>query len=588
MNQRFSLKEILIVFWNSVLKDYKSKLGLCFALIIFAAAAELLTLSAIFPFLSVLSSPDLIFNDPRASWLITSLNISSPEGLILPFAIFFCVAATSGALVRLASNYLSIRIAFSISHKVSISIFRNALHRTYAKHVSSNNNEVLATLSTKLERVVFSLILQVFLLMTALIISLIILSALIYINPMLTLSIAVICGIFYCAVILLINRLLLRESEVIAAANTKQIKTIRESLGGIRDVLINNAHNFYYSIFETADYQLRRGQAINMFASMSPRFLIESLGLIIIVIAAYYFSQKTSFITAIPILGSLAIGAQKLLPLFQQFYVAWTSLKGNYESLQDVVHLLNEGSHKTEIPGNQLLTFNDSIQLRGVSFQHSGTNDNIFHDLNLSIHPGDRIGIIGKTGAGKSTLVDIIAGLLFPTEGAVFVDGVALEQNNASSWMTSLAYVPQNIFLSDESIIENIAIGENKSNIDLNLIDLALEHASLSEFISLLPEGVNTKVGERGIKISGGQKQRIGIARAIYKKASLIIFDEATSALDAATETDVMDAIYRLDSNITMLVIAHRTSTLKNCNKIIKLENNTIEILTPIDLPQES
>ena len=154
--------------------------------------------------------------------------------------------------------------------------------------------------------------------------------------------------------------------------------------------------------------------------------------------------------------------------------------------------------------------------------------------------------------------------------------------------MTSLAYVPQNIFLSDESILENIAIGEDKKNIDKVLVRSALKHASLDEFILSLPEGVDTKVGERGIKISGGQKQRIGIARAIYKKASLIIFDEATSALDAITETSVMDAIYRLDSNITMLVIAHRTSTLKNCNKIIKLENNAISILTPEDLPTES
>jgi len=588
MNPQFSTKEIFKIFWLKILKDYKLKLGACFALILFASVAELLTLSAIFPFLSVLSNPDLIFNDSRAAWLISALDINSPEGLILPFALFFCFAAVSGALIRLASNFLSIRLAFSISHKLSISIFHNALHRTYAKHVSANNNEVIATLGNKLDRVIFSLILQVFLLLTALIISLIILIALIYINPILTLSIAIACGTFYLVVILLINTLLLRESEVIAAANTKQIKTMRESLGGIRDVLINNAHNFYYSTFETADYQLRRGQAINMFASMSPRFLIEGLGLIIIVVAAYYYSQQSSFIAAIPILGALAVGAQKLLPLFQQLYVAWTSLRGNYESLQDVVRLLNESPHLNQTPVPHILTFRNSIQLKELSFQHSGASDYVFHDLNFSIVPGDRIGIIGKTGAGKSTLVDIIAGLLFPTKGQVSVDGVKLDQNNASSWMTSLAYVPQNIFLSDESILENIAIGEDKKNIDKVLVRSALKHASLDEFILSLPEGVDTKVGERGIKISGGQKQRIGIARAIYKKASLIIFDEATSALDAITETSVMDAIYRLDSNITMLVIAHRTSTLKNCNKIIKLENNAISILTPEDLPTES
>ena len=582
---KFSLKQILKIFWAKVLRNYKLEFLICFVLIIFASFAELLTLSAILPFLSILSSPEMVFNDPRAAGVINFFDATSAEDLILPFAVIFCVAALLGAIFRLASNYFSIRVAFSISHQVATKIYRNDLKRTYATHVSANNNEVLATLSSKLERVVFSLILQVFLLLTALLIASIILATLIYIDPILTFSVAMVCGLFYYIVILVINSVLLKESEIIAKAYTKQMKTIRESLGGIRDVFINNAHEFYYSIFQTADYRLRRGQAINMFASMSPRFLIESLGLIIIVCAAYYFSIQTSFIEVLPMLGALAIGAQKLLPLFQQLYVAWTSLKGNYESLQDVTSLLNESSEVSlNSLSNDPINFDNSIELKDISFAHDSEKKELFKNLNLKISRGDRIGIIGETGSGKSTFVDIIAGLLFPTEGGVFIDNIKLNQGNAASWMKSLAYVPQNIFLSDESILENIAVGVRKENIDLDLIAAAVDYASLSDFVSLLPEGIHSKVGERGIKISGGQRQRIGIARAIYKKAKFIIFDEATSALDSSTETRVMNSIYAMDESITMLVIAHRTSTLKNCTKIIKIEDSTIEILSPADL----
>jgi ATP-binding cassette, subfamily B, bacterial PglK len=582
---QLSLKQIFKIFWDKVLVNYKFKLSISIVIIIFAAFAELLTLSAILPFLSVLSDPEMIFNDVRFSGAINFLDATSGKDLILPFTIIFCVLAGLGTIFRLAANYASMRVAFSIGHQVATKIYRNVLERSYSNHISANNNEVIATLSAKLERVVFSIVLQFFLLLAALIISIIILSMLIYINPLLTLIVALLCGLFYYLVILLINKLLLSESKIIAQASTKQIKTIRESLGGIRDVFINNAHDFYYAIFQMTDYKLRRGQAINMFASMSPRFLIEAIGLIIIVITAYYLSKQTSFNDVIPMLGLLAISAQKLLPLFQQFYVAWTAIKGNYESLQDVTILLDESSEASSHPSRyEPITFHDFIELRDITFAHDGDNPVLFQNLDLQIKRGDRIGIIGKTGSGKSTFVDIVAGLLFPVSGGVYIDGIKLNQGNAHLWMKSVAYVPQNIFLSDESILDNIVIGELQDNIDLDLASSALKCACLEEFISSLPNGIHTKVGERGVKISGGQRQRIGIARAIYKKAKFIIFDEATSALDSSTEDEVMNSIYQMDSKITMLVIAHRTSTLKNCSKIIRIENSRIETFSPSEL----
>jgi len=348
----------------------------------------------------------------------------------------------------------------------------------------------------------------------------------------------------------------------------------------IRDILINNAHSFYYSNFESKNYILRRGQAINAVASMIPRYLIEGLGFIMIVAAAYFMSQQGTFASAVPLLGALAIGAQKLLGLFQQLFVAWSAIMGNYESLQDVSRLLTEKPSTNFSPSLERLDFKNKIVLKDIRYAYNQESNTIFQGINFQINAGDRIGIIGETGSGKSTFVDIVAGLLFPDQGSVLIDNIELNTSNASLWMQNLAYVPQNIYLSDETILENIAIGVSIDSIDLVLAKQSLENASLSNFIDSLPNGVHTKVGERGVKLSGGQKQRIGIARALYKRASLIIFDEATSALDESTENAVMEAIDGLDSSITMLIIAHRTSTLKNCNKVIELKNGNINLIS--------
>jgi len=580
MKNQLSFQEIQKIFWEKILKNYKLRFFICFALIIGSSLAELLTISSVIPLLSVLSSPEIIFSNPRIAPILDLFSIANPQELILAFSIFFCLSALLGAFFRTVCLMYSSRMAFSIAHQLSLRAYRNALQRSYAKHISSNSADVVTTISYQLERVVYNLIFQAFLLVSALVVSLIILAALVFMDPVLTISIAIVCSVFYLVITLVLKKILLSESELIVEASSAQVRIINESFGGIRDVLINNAHSFYYSTFESKNYILRRGQAINVVASMTPRYLVEGLGFIIIVAAAYIMSQQGNFASAVPLLGALAIGAQKLLGLFQQLFVAWSAIMGNYESLQDVSRLLSEEPSSNFSSSSDRLDFNNEIVLKDISFAYNDESTSIFQGVNFQINAGDRIGIIGETGSGKSTFVDIVAGLLFPDQGSVFIDNVELDNSNASLWMPNLAYVPQNIYLSDESILENIAIGASIDDIDLILAQQSLEHACLDKFIDSLPNGVHTKVGERGIKLSGGQKQRIGIARAIYKKASLIIFDEATSALDGSTENTVMEAIDGLDSKITMLIIAHRTSTLKNCNKIIELKNGTVNLLS--------
>jgi ATP-binding cassette, subfamily B, bacterial PglK len=576
MQSQLSPGEIWNIFWSQAVHQVKFKLFFALALIFLSSFAELLSLGAIIPFLSALADPGKLLGDDRLLWIFKILDIQNKSDLIFSMTIFFIGTVISASAIRLASNYFSIRLSFSISHRVSVAMFKKLIYMPYSKQISGDNSEMIATLTAKLERVVFSLILQSFFLCTSIIISLILLTAFFVISPKATIFTIISCGLFYYLIIKLLNSRLLLESENIANASTIQIKTIRETIGGIRDVLINNAHQFYTQIFEENDYVLRKGQAHNMFVSMSPRFLIEGLGLIIISLIAYFLTQGSNFVGAVPVLGALAIGAQKILPLFQQGYVAWTSLKGNFSSLQDVSLMLSESVTIHSVDPSMRINFQNSISMDGVVFSYDQSKTKTLDNINFTINKGDRLGVIGETGSGKSTFVDIISGLLPPTDGRMYIDKTELTLQNKSLWMNGLAYVPQYIYLSDSSIIENIAIGIKESNINMDLIDIAIKAACLEDFIHNLPDGIHGRVGERGIKISGGQRQRIGIARAIYKQADLIIFDEATSALDSATEERVMDAIYNLDKEITVILIAHRTSTLKNCNKIIKIENKSL------------
>jgi len=270
-------------------------------------------------------------------------------------------------------------------------------------------------------------------------------------------------------------------------------------------------------------------------------------------------------------LGALAIGMQRLLPSLHQIYTSWASINGAKASLIDVISLLDQKSSASTRAPSPLKKFEEVISLKNISFRYSDSSTYIFKDFNLNIKKGDRIGLVGKTGSGKSTLIDLIMGLLDPTDGAVEVDGYVLTNENKEYWYKQIAHVPQTIFLLDASIAENIAFGIRNDLINKELVIKAAKQAQISEVIDSWPLGYDTVIGERGIKLSGGQRQRIGIARALYKEAKVLIFDESTSALDSETESAVMDAIDNLSHDLTIIIIAHRISTLKNCSYQVQI-----------------
>jgi ATP-binding cassette subfamily B protein len=351
------------------------------------------------------------------------------------------------------------------------------------------------------------------------------------------------------------------------------VQAASEGLGGIRDVILDGTHHVFDERFGTVEAALRRAQASNAFFGAAPRFIVEALGIVLLAALTLLLSTRPGGLqNYLPVLGALALGAQRMVPLLQQIYAGWAAFMNQGASLGDLLAILKLPAPKSPHSGATApLAFEREIALRGVAFRYPAADRHAVNDIELVIPRGARVGIVGKTGSGKSTLVDLLMGLLQPTQGVIEIDGRPLDDQSRRAWQKRIAHVPQAIFLSDGTIAENIAFGITATSVDPVRLRIAAQQAELADFIEGLPDGYETLVGERGVRLSGGQRQRIGIARALYKQADVLIFDEATSALDSKTESDVMKSIEALSSDLTIVIVAHRLSTLAFCSHIFDL-----------------
>jgi len=342
--------------------------------------------------------------------------------------------------------------------------------------------------------------------------------------------------------------------------------------------LVDNNQDYYARLYKKADALVRDASGSNDFIISSPRFIMESAGMIFIACMAYVLSlDESEFQTAIPLLGALALGAQRILPALQQAYNGYSTIKGVSESYFDVMKLLEKKCDNGGVEySGESVAFCNNIELKNVGFKYPGDARWLFNGFNLNIKKGSRVGFVGETGSGKSTLVDIIMGLWIPEKGSMLVDNVPIILDNRRLWQANISHVPQNIFLTDCTVRENIAFGVSEDDIDDARIIESAKKANIHSVIEGLPLKYETLVGERGVRLSGGQRQRLGIARALYKKANVLILDEATSALDNETEEAVMDAIKSLDNSMTIIIVAHRLTTIKDCDMVVNISRNGI------------
>jgi ABC-type multidrug transport system fused ATPase/permease subunit len=570
--------KLLFQLWHHMSLKRRQQFILLLVLMVVASFAEIISIGSVIPFLSALTSPENFFINPLAQPLISFLRIENANQLIVPLTIIFCLSAILSGGVRLVLLMLTTRLSFATGSDFGIDIYQRTLYQPYKVHVSRNSSEIINGISNKANAIIYSVILPALTLFSSSIMLVAILITLMYVDPIISLFTTIIFTSIYILLTKYTRNNKIKNSQVIAEQSTQIIKSLQEGLGGIRDVLIDGSQQVYCEIFRRANAPLRAAQAKNQVASQSPRFIMESFGMVLIAGLAYYLYNKPDGASkAIPLLGVLALGAQKILPIMQQSYQAWSSIQGSYASLEDILLLINQPMPSDSFNKEMLMiNFNRDIQFDRVSFRYHPDFHNVIKYLSLSIRKGDRVGVIGATGSGKSTMIDILMGLLEPTSGALKVDGKAITNENVRSWQRRIAHVPQAIFLSDTTIAENIAFGSNRKDIDLDRVHDAANKAQLQDVIDKLPNKFNTIVGERGVRLSGGQRQRIGIARALYKNADILVFDEATSALDNKTEESVIKFIEALGKEITVIMIAHRTTTLKKCTKIIELSDGKL------------
>jgi ABC-type bacteriocin/lantibiotic exporter with double-glycine peptidase domain len=567
-----SIPQLLYRLWHHISSRRRGHFGLLFVLMFLASFAEILSIGAVLPFLAVLTDPARVFNHPIAQPVVHIFGLTDPKQLLLPLTAAFGLAAVFAGVLRLALLWASIRISYAAGADLSISIYRRTLYQPYAVHIARNSSEVINGISVKTSNAIgiMSMVLQ---LISSSVMLIVILLALLSLDPLIAFAAFGGFGLIYGSIMWVTRSRLSINSQINARESTNVIKSLQEGLGGIRDVLIDGSQSEYCRIYSKADLSLRRAQGNSSFLSSSPRFGVEALGMLLIAVLSYSLSQHSDGITkTIPILGALALGAQRLLPALQQAYGAWSTIQGSYGSLKDTIELLDQPLPDYSYqPAALPLPFRNAIVLKKLCFRYSPLSPWILNNLDLKIAKGARVGFIGATGSGKSTLLDIVMGLLQPTHGTVEIDNVPITLGTHRSWQSHIAHVPQVIFLADSSIEENIAFGVSSDQIDHKRVRQAAQQAQIAEIIESWPKQYQTLVGERGIRLSGGQRQRIGIARALYKQADVIIFDEATSSLDNATEQAVMLAIEGLSKELTLLIIAHRLTTLKNCTQIVEL-----------------
>lgn len=551
-------------------------------LMLIGAVAEVVTIGALVPFLAVIAdpqgSPVLRFLAP----LLDFFGVGDPNRAIYLLTGLFALTAVIAGGIRLLLLRISQRFVYGISYDLTVRLYSATLYEPYAFHIRRNSSEIIAAIN-KVQIVTNSVLMPLMQGGIALIIASFIGVGLIAIDPPVALVAGIGFSVIYLVAVKVTGGQLRRNSGVIAHAQGRRVKAMQEGLGGIRDLLIAQSQPVFIETYESAEAGYRDARVRNAFIANAPRFIVEAASMIIIAAVAVLVIQRPGgLMEAIPVLGALALGAQRLLPLIQQIYNGWAQTTGNRQVLFDIVGMVRQPIPEITY-GSPALPFENTIRLDNVNFCYSEKRAPALRGINLEIPKGARVGIAGKTGSGKSTLMDIILGLLEPTEGEISIDGVALTAVNRPTWQKNIAHVPQFIYLADASIAENIAFGVRPEDIDSEWVQRAAEQAELTAVIAALPEGYDTRVGERGVQLSGGQRQRLGIARALYKRADVLVFDEATSALDSETEASVMSAIEALGGHMTVLMIAHRLSTVRNCDFIVEMEKGQLIYQGPYD-----
>jgi ATP-binding cassette subfamily B protein len=567
----------LLIKLISFIKGFKIKY-LVILLLILASSAffEICIIGFLYILIKAFTNPDYYSGTFFFEFLIKLFNLTSNQELVLVVSIFFIITCLLSGILRLLFIYVSTKFLNYVGRKISILCYEKMIYQNFDFYFTNNTNSILSIFSSKLVYLLNSIFntINMFYNIIIFFLTFLILS---YINFNVSILSTTFFIILYSLIIFFNKKNIIKNGSIIAYEQPLNLKIIRETFNGFRDILLNNNQKFYVNIFSNSYNKLLNAQDKFRFIYSVPRpliesFLLMSIGFVITINSNNYESLEK----LLPFLATIAVAAQRLLPILNHLYTSHATNLDQTESLKYIVSFLKKENISFNNKKIKSLEFSKSITLKNVSFYYNLKASPILKEINLEILAGSRIGIVGKSGSGKSTIADLILGIINPSKGEILVDGKSIIDKK-QSWYSKVASVPQNIFITEQTFAENIALGVEKNEIDLNKIKRVAKHAQISDFIESKPDGYWSFIGEKGLKISVGQRQRIAIARALYKESSLIIFDEATSSLDPEVENLIIKTIYDLSRlKYTLIIISHKLSNLKNCDYVFKIEKTKL------------
>ena len=564
-------------------RKYKIKFVFLFILMIISSFAEMLSIGSIIPFLAILVSPDLLYSYKYLEPFTSYLEASNLEQIrTVTFLIFISSIFTAG-IIRYSLLFVSTKVVFSAGVFLSESVFHRVLGIPFDEHINTNTSIHLNIIFNKTNDTVYGLLLPLTSIISSLFIVVSVLTILIILDPVVMISCFALFGFSYLVIIIVTRKMVSANSHTIANHSTLAVQVIQEALHGIRDLILSNTRDQVVASYTSHIDLMAKAQQQNAIIAAGPKFIIETMGILVIASIAFFLtSDDSSSGSAIPILGALAVGAQRILPALQQIYINLTSVRAVEVSLREIVNTLYESldGHLDEpnlsVEYDKHITFQDDISLTSVSYRYKGSSSDAISNLDLRIRKGERVGIMGTTGSGKSSILDLLMGLLLPTSGSIKIDGKNLTPQNIYLWHKKISHVSQGIYFLDASIVENIALGIPENKVDWVKVKSVCQIAEIAEDIENLPQEYLSPMGENGELFSGGQRQRIALARALYRGSEVLLLDEATSALDVETESKVMQNLINYSSDTTIIMVAHRTAVLEFCNKLFKVKKGRI------------
>ncbi len=556
----------------------RKKAILLLLMILVMAILDTVGVASILPFIAVLSNPELVQSNEILSKLYQIGNFQNNQDFLFSLGILVFIILCCSLTFKAITIFFQLRFALLREYTIGKRLVEGYLHQPYSWFLNRNSANLGKNILSEVGGIVSGGFMPMMTLISQGAVALSLIILLIFVNPILSFIVAVVLGSAYGLVYGFSRKYLVKIGEERLIANQDRFSAVNEAFSAAKEVKLGGLENLYLNRFSEPAKVFALNQAKARVVEQIPRFVLEAIafgGLLLVIL--YLMSKSGSFTTTLPIIALYAFAGYRLLPALQQIYASLTQLRFAGPALRTIHDDLKNLNVIKFLSTDKKLILKEKISLENVSYSYPNSTRTALSNLNLNIPAKDTIGLVGATGSGKTSTVDLILGLLEPQSGSLKVDGKVINKNNLRLWQNSIGYVPQQIFLKDDTVAANIAFGIDAKDIDQESIQRAAKISNLHNFITEeLPNGYQTIVGERGMRLSGGQKQRIGIARALYHQPQVLIFDEATSALDNITEKIIMEAVYNLGDQITIILIAHRLSTVKMCKNIYFLEKGTI------------